>query len=110
MAFKAAFVAMAPGADPKTHRASIKTPKFEFTAVIADLGNFDQAVDVCKDLVQNEGVQALTLCPGFSHEAVAKVANAVGEGVPINVARGDVPSGRITGEILRKEGWFPEGH
>jgi hypothetical protein len=109
MAVKAAFVLMAPDADPKRHRASIKMPKFELTVVVAELGNLDQAVDVCRELVQNEGIQAITLCPGFSHQAVAKMANAVGEGVAINVARGDVPSGRITGEILKKEGWSSKG-
>ena len=109
MAFKTAYVAMAPDADPKRDRASIKTPKFELTIVVADLGNFDQVVDVCRNLVQSEGVQALALCPGFSHPMVAKVASAVGEGVPINVARGDVPSGRVTGEILKKEGWSSKG-
>ena len=110
MAFKSAYVLMAPEADPTRHRASIKTPKFELTVVIADLGNFDQAVDVCKELVQNEGVQALGLCPGFTHQAVAKVVNAVGEGISISVARGDIPATRIAGEILKKEGWFPEEH
>ena len=110
MAFKTAYVAMAPDADPKRDRASIKTPKFELTIVVADLGNFDQVVDVCRNLVQSEGIQALALCPGFSHQMVAKVADAVGQGVAINITRGDVPSGRITGEILKKEGWFPEGH
>ena len=109
MAVKAAFVLMAPDADPKRHRASIKTPKFELTVVVAELGNLDQAVDVCRELVQNEGIQAITLCPGFSHQAVAKMANAVGEGVAINVARGDVPSGRVTGEILKKERWSSKG-
>jgi hypothetical protein len=34
---------------------------------------------VCKELVQNEGIQSLILCPGFPHEAVAEIANAVGE-------------------------------
>jgi len=110
MAFKAGFVVMAPDGDPKWHTASIKTPKFELTVVVVESGNFDQALEVCQTLVPSAGVQALALCPGFSHPMVAKVASAVGEGVPINVARGDVPSGRITGEILKKEGWFPEGH
>ena len=109
MAVKAGFVVMAPDADPKRHRASIKMPKFELTIVVVELGNFDQALEVCQNLVQNAGVQALTLCPGFSHQAVAKVANAVGQGVAINVARGDVPSGRIIGEILKKEGWSSKG-
>ena len=105
MTFKAAFVAMAPEADPERHRASIKTPKLELITVVADSGNFDQVVDVCRKLVQNEGVQSLTLCPGFSHQAVVEVANAVGDGVPINVARGDVPSATLTRKILKKEGW-----
>ncbi len=110
MAFKAGFVVMAPDGDPNTHRASIKTSKFELTAVVVELMNFDQAAKVCKDLVEKEGIQSFILCPGFSHEAVAKVANAVGEGIPINVARADVPSMMITAQILAKEGWFPEGH
>jgi len=105
MTFKAAFVAMAPEADPERHRATIKTPKLELITVVADSGNFDQVVDVCRNLVQNEGVQSLTLCPGFSHQAVVEVANAVGDGVPINVARGDVPSATLTRNILKKEGW-----
>jgi hypothetical protein len=110
MAFKAGFIVMAPDGDPKTHRASIKTPKMELTVVVVKMMNFDQAANVCKELVQNQGVQSFILCPGFSHEAVAKVANAVGEGVPINVARSDVPSMMITAQILAKEGWLPEGH
>lgn len=105
MAVKAGFVVMAPQADPKRHRALIKTPKIELTTVIADSGNFDQVVDVCKELVQSEGVKSLILCPGFSHEAVAKIANAVGKGVAITVARGDVPSTLMTREMLKKEGW-----
>jgi hypothetical protein len=110
MAFKAGFVIMAPEVDPQTHRASIKTPRFELTMVLVELWNFDQAVNVCHNLVQNQGVQSLTLCPGFPHGAVAKIADTVGEGVPISVARGDVPSVMKTAEILGKEGWFPEGH
>ena len=110
MAFKAGYVLMAPEADPKRHRASIKTPKFELTVVVAELMNLDQAVDVCRELVQKEGVQGLTLCPGFTHQAVAKVVDAVGEGISISVARGDIPAARIAGEILKKEGWSPEEH
>jgi hypothetical protein len=110
MAFRAGFVVMAPDADPKVHRASIKTAKFELTTVAVQLMNFEQAVDVCKELVQKEGVQAFILCPGFTHEAVARVRNAVGEGVAINVARSDIPGVMMTAEILAKEGWFPEGH
>ena len=110
MAFKSAFIIMSPDGDPKKHRASIKTSKMELTSVIIQLLNFDQAVDVCKDLVEREGVKAIMLCPGFHHEAVGRIVQAVGPGVAVNVARGDVPSGKITGEVRAKEGWFPERH
>ncbi len=97
---------MAPDGDPQKHRASIKTSKLEIFIVVVELMNVEQAVNVCRDLVQNEGVQAISLCPGFTHEAVARISNAVGEGISISVARGDVPSVMIAGGILGKEGWF----
>ena len=106
MAFKAASVIMAPDGDPQKHRATVKTDKLEVTTVVVQLMNFDQAASVCKDLVQKEGIQSILLCPGFTASGVAKVAEAVGEGVPINVARGDVPSVIATAGILANEGWF----
>ena len=110
MAFKSAIVAMVPGGDPKQHRVSIKMPKAEITLVVCELHDFEQAVEVCKNLVQKEGIQGFILCPGFTHEAVARIASAVGPGVGVNVARGDPPSGMVTAQIMAKEGWFPEGH
>jgi hypothetical protein len=109
MIVKSAFLIMAPDGDPNRHRASVKTSKTEIIVVVFEMMNFDQAAKVCQDLVQKEGVQVLFLCPGFTHEAVAKIAKAVGEKVPINVARGDVPSTTLTGEILAKAGFFSEG-
>ncbi len=108
MAFKAASIVMAPGVDPGRHRASIKTDTLEFTAVLVELFNFDQAADVAQELVRDEGIQAVLLCPGFTHEAVAKIKNAVGERVAVNVARGDVPGTMLTAEFLGREGWFPQ--
>jgi hypothetical protein len=110
MVFKTGIVVMAPDADPQKHRARIRTSTLEQIVVLTELFNVAQAVSVCKDLVQKDAVQSLILCPGFTHEAVAKIAAAVGEGISINVARGDVPSTMATAAILSKEGWFPEGH
>ena len=104
--FKSGFIIMAPDGDPEKHRATITTGKAQVTAVVIELMNYNQAANVCRDLVQKEGVQSFILCPGFTHEAIAEIAEAVGEGVPINVARGDVPSTMITGQILTKEGWL----
>ena len=108
--FKAANVVMVLNADPAKHRATIKGDQFEYTTVLTPLFNFDQAAQVCRELVEKEGVQAISLCPGFSHEGVAKVQSALGEGVPVNVCRGDVASTMMTGQILVKEGWIPAGH
>jgi len=110
MAFRAAVLVMALDGDPLKHRTTIKTPRIELTTVLAELWNFDQIASTCKELVDNEGVQSIILCPGCTHEAVAKVANAVGKGVAVSVARGDVPSTMLTGEILGKEGWLPGHH
>jgi hypothetical protein len=108
--FKAASIIMAKGADPARHRASVKGDGFEYTMVVVPLYDFDQAARVGKELVEKEGIQAMLLCPGFTHEAVAMIRQAVGEGVAINTARGDVPSTMITAQILTKEGWLPAGH
>jgi hypothetical protein len=70
------------------------------------MGGFDVAARLCQEMVEKEGVQSITLCPGFTHEAVALVRKAVGEGIPINVTRADVPSTMITAQILTKEGWL----
>jgi hypothetical protein len=106
--FKSAFIIMAPDGDPQKHRATIKTEKAELTAVFIEMTNFDQAVEVAKDFVQNKGVQSIHLCPGFTHQAVARVAAAVAGRAAVQVSRGDVPSTMMVGEILGKEGWFNE--
>jgi hypothetical protein len=106
--FKSAFIIMAPDGDPKKHRATIKTEKAELTAVFIEMTNFDQAVEVAKELVQKQGVQSIHLCPGFTHQAVARVAAAVAGRAAVQVSRGDIPSTTMVGEILGKEGWFNE--
>lgn len=108
--FKAANVIMAANPDPMKHRASVKGDQFEYTMVVIPLFDFDRAARVCRDLVEKEGIQSISLCPGFSHEGVAKVRRALGESFPVNVSRGDVPSTMITAQILGKEGWLPAGH
>jgi hypothetical protein len=106
--FKTAFVLMVPDGDPNKHRATIKTSKLELNVAAIEMMNFEQAVKVCQDLVQKQGVQSIILCPGFTHRAVAKIAEAVGEKVAMIVARGDIPSTMMNEEFLTKEGWFSE--
>jgi hypothetical protein len=104
MAFKAAFLAHAPDADPEKHRCVIETSKFRLFVVVVKDQN--QAVEVCKKLVKEEGINSILLCPGFTHKDVAQIAEAVGEKVGVVVARGDGPSSRVSMEVMKKEDWF----
>jgi hypothetical protein len=102
--FKAAFVAMTPDANPQKHRSMLKTSLYELTSVLVK--NEDEAVKVCKDLVEKDGVQSFLLCPGFSNKGVARVAEAVGDAISVNVARGDGPSNSIAHKIMSEVGFF----
>lgn len=106
MAFKAAFIAHVPDAQLEKHHWMIETPMYRL--FVAFVKNQEQAVETCKKLVKEDGVQSFVLCPGFTHKNIAEIAEAVGEGVSINVSRGDGPSSRVATEIMTKEGWFSE--
>lgn len=104
MAFKAAFIAHAPDADPTKHRCMIDTPRFKMFAVVVE--NQEQAVAECKSLVETEGVHSILLCPGFTHTNIAEIVETVGEDVSVCVSRGDGPSSRVVAEVMKREGWF----
>ena len=105
MAFKTLFLAHAPDAEAEKHRCVIETSRYKlFVVVVKDQ---EQAIEVCKKLVKEEGIHSILLCPGFTHRDVAEIREAVGENVGVFVARGDGPSNRISMEVMKKEGWFP---
>ena len=108
MVVKSAFIIMAPDGDPTKHRATIKTEKAEVTVTFIEMTNFDQAVEVAKDFVQNKGVKSIYLCAGFTHQAVARIAAAVAGRAAVHVGRGDIPSAMMVVDTLTKEGWFDE--
>jgi len=101
MAFKAAFIAHAPDADPQKSRCLVETPKYKLFVVVVQ--NQEQAIEVAKNLTNEEGIHSVLLCPGFTNKDVAEISEAVGESVGVYVARGDGPSGRIAGEVIRRE-------
>ncbi|MEO0070761.1 MAG: DUF6506 family protein [candidate division WOR-3 bacterium] len=105
MAFKVLFIAHSPDAEPERHRCVIETPKC-YKLFVVVVKNQREALEVSKRYVQEEGVQSILLCPGFTHKDIAEIGEAVGENVGISVARGDGPSNRIAMEVMRKEGWF----
>ena len=104
MAFKSAFIAHAPEADLEKHRCVIETSKYKLFVVVVQ--NQREAVQVCQNLVKQEGIHSILLCPGFTHENVAEIAEAVGEDVGVFVARGDGPSSGVTRAVMEREGWF----
>ncbi len=104
MAFKVVFIAHAPDADSVKHRCVIETPRCRLFTVLVK--NQEQAVQVCDDLVKDEGIHSILLCPGFTHKDIAQISQVVGENVGVFVARGDGPSSRATMEVMRREGWF----
>ncbi len=104
MAFKALFIAHAPDAELEKHRCAIKTPNYNlFVAVVK---NQEQAIEVCKKFVEEEGVHSILLCPGFKHRDVAEISEAVGENVGVFVARGDSQSNKVSMKAMEEEGWF----
>ncbi len=104
MIFKALFLAHAPDAEMKKHRAAIETSKFNLQVVI--VRDQSQAISVAKEMVKKEGIHSILLCPGFTHRDVYEIQEAVENRAGVFVARGDSPSMRITREIMEKTGWF----
>jgi hypothetical protein len=104
MAFKTLFLAHTPDADPDKNNCILETPKYKLFVRL--VRGQKQALEVCKKLVKEEGIESILLCPGFTHRDIAEIAGAVGPNVGISVARGDGPSGRISMEAMKRAGWF----
>ena len=104
MAFKVVFIAHTPDAEPEKHQCVIETPKYKL--LVRLVKNQEQAVEICKKLVREEGIHSILLCPGFTHQNIAEISEAVGKNVGISVARGDGPSSETAKDIMKREGWF----
>ncbi len=101
MAFKTLFIAHAPDADYKKHKSIIDTGKYWLlTSVVKSQ---DEAIKLSKSIYEKEKIDAIILCPGFSHSDVAEIFQALGGKVSVNVARGDGPSSRIAQTVIQKE-------
>ncbi|MBN2345526.1 MAG: hypothetical protein JXO51_03985 [Candidatus Aminicenantes bacterium] len=101
MAFKAVFIAHAPDGDMNKHRTVIDTGRYRLhTCVVQSQA---QALQVCRELREKEGIESVLLCPGFTHRDVAELFAALEGKVAVCVARGDGPSGAITAPILQRE-------
>jgi hypothetical protein len=105
MVFKAVFLAHVPDADPEKHRCVVQTNMYKLFSVL--VRNQKQAIEVSRQLVKEEGIHSIILCPGNTHQDVAQISEAVGKDVSVSVARGDSPSTYIARKAMEKAGWFP---
>jgi len=104
MAFKTLFLAHAPDADKEKHRNIIDTGKYRlFTVVIKKQ---DEAIQVCKDFFNKESIDSIILCPGFTHNNIAEIVQAVDNKVAVSVARGDGPGSKISEIARKREGYI----
>lgn len=90
MALKAAFMFVAPGADPERDRSVVKTPEVEL--VVVGVADYAGAETVAATLVA-EGVAAIELCGGFGHVGTARVVQAVAGRAAVGVVRFDAHPG-----------------
>jgi hypothetical protein len=90
MALKAAFVFVAPGADPVRDRSVVVTPEVELITV--GVPDYASAEKVAVLLVA-DGVVAIELCGGFGHVGAARVVQAVQGKAAVGVVRFDVHPG-----------------
>lgn len=86
MALKAAFIFLAPGADPAGHRSVIATPAVILT--IVGVPDYTTAEAAAKSLAE-EGSAAIELCGGFGVEGTVAVKRAVNGKAVIGVVRFD---------------------
>ncbi len=104
MTFKALFIAHSPDADYQKHRSVIDTGMYKLFSIV--VRTQEEALQVSKEYLQNESIEAIILCPGFKHGDVAEIFEALEGKVSVNVSRGDGPSGKISMRAMKKAGYF----
>ncbi|MGE4546845.1 MAG: DUF6506 family protein [Desulfurella sp.] len=90
MALKAAFIFLAPGADPSKDKNIIKTQEVELHVV--GCKNYKEACEVARQLL-TDNIGAIELCGGFGNIGTAEVAKAVENKIPVGVVRFDTHPG-----------------
>ena len=104
MAFKVLSLAHAPDADKETHRSTIDTGMYRlFTVVVR---NQAEAVETCREFVEEKSIDSVLLCPGFKPRDVSEIVDAVGENVAVSVARGVGQSAKISLAARKREGYM----
>ena len=86
MSLKAAFIFIAPNAEPSIHRSTIETD--QVTLISVGVQSYESAVEEALRLTE-DGVGAFELCGGFGHKGTAMVSEAVKGKAVVGVVRFD---------------------
>ncbi|KMV30403.1 hypothetical protein AB733_12100 [Photobacterium swingsii] len=84
--FKAAFIFVAPNADPSQDYSWVRTNEVHVKTVA--VSNYQQACELIDALVE-EGIKAAELCGGFGHQGVANVVKAANGRLHVGAVRFD---------------------
>jgi len=103
MSFKVLFIAHAPDADKKKHRCSVETGMYHLDTVVVK--NQDEALEIAAEFADNEHIDSILLCPGFTHDDVAEITKITGGMVAVAVARGDGQANRISSAARKRAGY-----
>jgi len=106
MPFNVLFMAHALDADMYEHRSEIDTGKYRLFSVV--VRNQSEAVDVAREFTDDREIEAILLCPGFTHSDVAEIYSALDGRVGVAVARGDGPSNKISAKARKKDDYGSE--
>ena len=101
MAFRTLFISHAPDADYKKHKSIIDTGKYKLLTFVVK--SQEEAIKISKGIYKKEKIDAIILCPGFTHRDVSEIFQVLGGKVSVNVARGDGPSSKISQAVLQRE-------
>jgi hypothetical protein len=101
MSFNVLFVAHSSDADCHKHRSEINTGNYRLFSVI--VRDQSEAVAMAKEIVDEQSIDTILLCPGFTHANVAEISSAFGGRIGVGVARGDGPSNKISTQARRRE-------
>ena len=85
------------------HRSEIDTGKCHLLSVV--VRDQTEAIDVAREIVDDQSIDTILLCPGFTHSDVTEIVDVLGGRVGVAVARGDRPSSRISAQARRREGY-----
>ncbi len=86
----AAFIFIAPGADPAEHRATVNTPEVSLTSI--GVSTFEEGAAAAAEMVE-KGCTAIELCGGFGIRGTWIVEQAVHGRARVGSVRFDIHPG-----------------